>query len=147
MLHGRRYNNFTAMNLEDKEQMCHPQHVVMNTLRLKIVQFGEELNDLADRLDGLEKSRETRSGELSGRIDETERQIEGLKECIEGLRTKIESIEGKYTEMNDFLKETKITWGVWKKCLLFMKEFPGHVVAFVGAVMAIVMYLAKFLGF
>ena len=119
----------------------------MNTLRLKIVQFGEELNDLADRLDGLEKSRETNISELSARIDETESHIEGLKEHIESLETKINSLEGKYTEMNDFLKETKITWGVWKKCLMFMKEFPGHVVAFVGAIMAIVMYLAKFLGF
>ena len=135
------------MSLEEKEQLCHPQHVVMNTLRLKIVQFGEELNGLADRLDGLEKSLETRIGELSARIDETERHIEGPKEHIEALRAKIETLEGKYTEMNDFLKETKITWGVWKKCLLFMKEFPGHVVAFIGAIMAIVMYLAKFLGF
>ena len=135
------------MNLEERDQTCHPQHVVVNTLRLKIVQFGEELNGLADRLDGLEKTLETRTGELSARIDESERHIEGVKEYIESLDTKINVLEGKYTEMNDFLKETKITWGVWKKCLTFMKEFPGHVVAFIGAIMAIVMYLAKFLGF
>lgn len=132
---------------EEKEQLHNPQHIVLNTLRARIVKFSEELIDLSDRLGGLEKTLDDRTGELSLRIDDAERETNGLKEKIEGIQDHISELEGKFTEVNDFLKETKIKWGIWAKCLKFMKEFPGHVVAFLGAITAIIMYLSKFLGF
>ncbi len=135
------------MGIEEKDKICHPQHIVMNTLRVKIMEFGEELKDLADRLDGMEKSISSRIGELSSRIDNNDRELKSVKDQIETVKSRIENLEGKFTEMNDFLKETKIKWSIWKKCLIFMKEFPGHVVAFIGAITAIIMYLTKFLGF
>ena len=131
---------------DEKEKLVNPQHIVINTLRAKLVKFNEELLSLSGRLGGLEKTLEKRAGELSLRIEEIERQISGLKEYIGHLDDKNMELEGKFSEVNDFLKETKIKLGIFKKCLIFMKEFPGHVVAFLGAITAIVMYLLKFFG-
>ena len=131
---------------EEKEQIRNPQHIVINTLRAKIVNFNEELMDLSERLGDLGKTLEVRAGELNLRNDEADRQISGIKEQIENIQQRINDLEIKFAEVNDFLKETKIKWSIWKKCLIFMKEFPGHVVAFLGAITAIIMYLIKFLG-
>ena len=131
---------------EEKEQIRNPQHIVINTLRAKIVNFNDELMDLSERLGDLGKTLEARTGELNIRHDEADRQIMGIKEHIENIQQRITDLEIKFAEVNDFLKETKIKWGIWKKCLIFMKEFPGHVVAFLGAITAIIMYLIKFLG-
>lgn len=131
---------------EEKEQICNPQHIVINTLRAKIVNFDDELVDLSERLGDLGKTLEARTGELNIRHNEADRQISEMKERIENIQQRITDLEIKFAEVNDFLKETKIKWGIWKKCLIFMKEFPGHVVAFLGAITAIIMYLIKFLG-
>ena len=134
------------MNLNDKEPACHPQHIVMNAFRMRIEKFGEILSELSTRLCDVEKTINNKEAELSARIDNVERQIDGLKGQLVSINKKLVDLEDKYTEMNDFLKETKIKWTIWTKCLMFMKEFPGHIVAFIGAVTAIIMYLSKFFG-
>ncbi len=134
------------MKSAEKEQTCHPQHIVLNALRGRIEKFSEVLTALSTRLDDVDKAINDSKSELSLRIDVLENQIDLLNKQIERTEIKIGELESKLGNVDDFLKETKIKWSIWTKCLKFMKDFPGHIVAFIGAVVAIIMYLSKFFG-
>lgn len=134
------------MKSAEKEQTCHPQHIVLNALRGRIEKFSEVLIALSTRLDDVDKAINDSKSELSLRIGGLEKQIDLLNKQVDQNRIKIGEIETKLGKVNDFLKETKIKWSIWTKCLKFMKDFPGHIVAFIGAVIAIIMYISKFFG-
>ena len=132
--------------LVEKKEQHNPQYVVVSTLKSLILKLHEVVNDLSEQYEQLEKKLEIRSNKLTNYLSENEQQLKEVKKNIDETRERIEVVENKLAEVEDFFKETKIKIGVWKKCALFIKEFPVQIVTFFGALAAIGAYLIKYFG-
>ena len=135
------------MLLDDKELTHHnPQHVVVSTLKSLILKLHEAVNELSLQYEQLEKKLEIRSTKLTSYLTENEQQLKDLRKNIEDTKKRIEAVESKLSEVDDFFKETQIKISIWKKCILFIKEFPVQIVTFFGALAAIGAYIMKYFG-
>ncbi len=135
------------MLFDDKDLTNHnPQHVVVSTLKSLILKLHEAVNELSLQYEQLEKKLEIRSTKLTSYLSENEQQLKEIRKHIEDNKKRIETIEQKLVEVDNFFKETQIKISVWKKCILFIKEFPVQIVTFFGAIAAIFAYLMKYFG-
>lgn len=135
------------MLIDEKEHIHHnPQYVVVSTLKSLMLKLHEVVNDLGVQCEQLDKKLEIRSTKLTAYLSENEQQLKELRKNIEDTKKRIEVVESKLAEVDDFFKETKIKISIWKKCLLFIKEFPIQIVTFFGALAAIGAYLMKYFG-
>ena len=135
------------MLIDEKELIHHnPHYVVVSTLKSLMLKLHEAVNDLGVQCEQLDKKLEIRSTKLTTYLSENEQQLKELRKNIEDTKKRIEVVESKLAEVDDFFKETKIKISIWKKCLLFIKEFPIQIVTFFGALAAIGAYLMKYFG-
>ena len=135
------------MIIDEKELTPHnPQHVVVSTLTSLILKLHEAVSDLSLQYEQLEKKLEIRSNKLTSYLAENEQQLKDLRKNIDDTRQRIAAVETKLAEVDEFFKETQIKLSIWKKCILFIKEFPVQIVTFFGALAAIGAYLMKYFG-
>lgn len=134
------------MSVDDKDSRCNPQHVVVNTLRTLIINLHSIIKDLAQQQEQIKKIIESRSKRMTAYISENEQHIKEIKDNIEETRSRIKTVEKKMNEVDDFLKDTKMNLNIWKKCLLFMKDFPGQITMFFASLATIAFFIAKFFG-
>ena len=130
----------------DEKDVCNPQHVVVNTLRTLIVNLHAIVKDLAQQQDQIKKIIESRSKRMTAYISENEQNINAIKDSIEETQNRIKTIEKKMSEIDDFLTTTKMNLNIWKKCLTFMKDFPGQIIMFFTSLATIAFFIAKFFG-
>ena len=134
------------MPLSTNDENCNPQNVVLSTLRTLILNLQNIVNDLSLQQDQLKKIIESRSKRMTAYVCENDKNTNEIRTSIEEMKDRIKAVEDKVSEIDDFLVTTKTNLAVWKKCLLFMKDFPAQIITFFASLATIAFFIAKYFG-
>ena len=134
------------MSLDEKDRAHNPQYIVLNTLKVMMVNLQTSVKNLAQNQEQIKKIIESRSKKMTAYTVENEQHLKDIRESINEMDNRIKTVEQKLSEIDDFLTITKTNLKVWKKCLLFMKDFPGQIIVFFASLGTIAFFIAKYFG-
>lgn len=117
-----------------------PQQIVFQTIKTLILKLHELIRELNNQHELLEKKMENRSKKITSYILENDAQKREILKEMETLKKNLEEVIVKLTAIDEYLKEKKMQFLFFKKCLKVIKQLPGWLIAFATAMSALLTY-------